>query len=209
MLLAAAFFLAAPVANAQMKDSKLKKELNKKVDSDSRKEAKKLVKDGWQVMPGKLPIEKQIQATKYAELDKTPDGQKRFFVGTHKSVGGNYTAARQIADDRARVELARSIHAEVAQKIEQQVSNTDYGQGDIKVIDEFVSANKSVISAQLQGVVPTLEIYRPGKDGQYEVMVALKVEAAQALKDAKRGLTDGLKKKSDKLAKDLDKILPY
>lgn len=206
-VLVASLLVAAPAANAQMKDRQLKKELKKKVDRDSRKEAKKLIKDGWQVMPGKLPLEKQIQATKYAELDETDKGEKLYFVGTHQATGGNYTAAMQIAGDRARAELAQSIHTTITQKIESQIANTDYGQGDIKAIDEFVSASKSLVAARLQNVVTTLEIYRKLENGQYEVKTAVKTDAPQAIKDAKSGLTDELRKKSGKLAGELDKLL--
>ncbi len=206
--LAAALLVAIPAANAQQSDRDLKKELRKNADRESRKEAKQLKKEGWKVMPGKLPLDKQIQATKYAELDRSDKGEKLYFVGTHQAVGGNYTAATQIANDRARLELARSVCAEVGQKIEQQMANTDFGQGDIKIIDEFVSANKSIVSARLHGATPTLEIYRIGENGQYEARVALKIDAQQALRDAKAGLSAGLKEKSAKLAADLDKILP-
>lgn len=199
--------VAAPQASAQKTDKELKKELKAKADKDSRKTAKQLKKEGWKVQPGKMPIEKQVQAAKYAELDVNEKGEKRFFIGTHQATGGNYSAAKQIADNRARLELAQNISTDIKQKIQEQLANTDYGDGDLVVIDEFVSANTSLISAQLSGVTPVLEIYREGKNNQYEVQVVVKIDADKALKDAKRGLSGGLKEKSEKLAQDLDKLL--
>ena len=60
--------MAAP-AMAQQSSKELKKELRAKVERDCRKDAKQLEKDGWKVMPGKLPIEKQMQNARFAELD--------------------------------------------------------------------------------------------------------------------------------------------
>ncbi len=201
--------LAGSQSYAQMSDKELKKELKERVDRDSKKSAKAMVKEGWKVMPGKLPLERQIAESKYAELDENEEGEKFNFIGTHQAVGGNYTAAKQIADNRARVELAQSVYTTIAQKIEDQVANTDFGEGDIATIDEFVSANKSIVAAQLQGVTPVLEIYREKSKGQYEVRVVVKIEAAKALKAAKMGYYNELKNKSQKLADELDAILGY
>lgn len=201
--------LSGAQAYAQMSDKELKKELRERVDRDSKKSAKELTKEGWKVMPGKLPLEKQIAESKYTELDEDEGGEKRFFMGTHQAVGGNYTAAKQIADNRARVELAQSVYTAIAQKIEDQVANTDFGEGDMATIDEFVSANKSIVAAQLQGVVPVLEIYREKSKGQFEVRVMVTIEAQKALKAAKMGYYNELKNKSQKLADELDAILGY
>lgn len=207
LMLFAAMTVAVPVANAQKTDKQLKKELKAKVDKDSKKTAKSLQKQGWKVMPGKLPLQKQLQAAKYAELDVNDQGDKRYFIGTHQAVGGNYTAAKQIADNRARVEIAQHVQSSIQQKIQEQVANKDFGDGDIMVIDEFVSANTSLISARLQGITPVLEIYRETGRNQFEVMVVEKIDAAKALKDAKMGLQSELKTKSQKLSDDLDKLI--
>lgn len=205
----ALLFVVPAVSYAQKSDKELKKDAKSKVLRDNRKIAKQLTKEGWKVMPGKLSIERQLQEAQYAELDEMPDGQKRFFVGTHSAVGGNYSAAKQIADNRARLELAQSVNSQVAQKIKEQLANKDFGEGDIQLIDEFVSANQSLVSAQLNGVTPVLEIYRELDKGQNEVRVVVKMEAAKALKAAREALRPGLKEKAERLAEELDQVLPY
>ncbi|MDL2231689.1 hypothetical protein LJB85_03010 [Porphyromonadaceae bacterium OttesenSCG-928-L07] len=209
LLVTLALAMACPVVYAQKSDKELKKELKAKADKDSRKTAKTLEKEGWKVMPGKLPLEKQIQESRYAEIDETETGERRFFIGTHQAVGGNYSAAKQIADSRAHAELAQSIYSVIAKKIEDQVASTDYGNRDLETIDEFVSASKTIISAQLSGITPVLEIYREAPKKQFEVMVSVKIDAEKALKMVKKGLYNELKAKSEKLAADLDAILPY
>lgn len=194
--------------DAQSSDKTLKKDLKAKVEKDCRKTAKKLEKEGWKVMPGKLPLERQIQDSRYAELDKDKNGEKMYFTGTHKTIGGNYSAAKKIADDRARTELAGHISATISELIKGKLSSTDYGDKDIEVIDEFVSANKNLISVALQGVFPVLEIYRE-KDDKTEVQVMVKTNAAEALKLAKKAYRDKLYQQSADLAKELDQLLPY
>lgn len=194
--------------DAQSSDKTLKKDLKAKVEKDCRKTAKKLEKEGWKVMPGKLPLERQIQDSRYAELDKDKNGEKMYFTGTHKTIGGNYSAAKKIADDRARTELAGHISTTISELIKGKLSSTDYGDKDIEVIDEFVSANKNLVSVALQGVFPVLEIYRE-KDDKTEVQVMVKTNAAEALKLAKKAYRDKLYQQSADLAKELDQLLPY
>lgn len=209
LLLLCCMVLSVCSVDAKSSNKELKKELKSKVEKDCRKTAKKLEKEGWKVMPGKLPLARQIQDSRYAQLDKTEEGDKARFVSTHQAVGGNYSAAKLIADSRARAELAQQISSTVAQKITDQVSNLNLGDNDIEVIDETVSACKSIILAQMSGVSPTLEMYRELDKSQYEVKVVLEIDATKALKDAKRAITSELKKKSEKLANDLVSVLPY
>ncbi len=205
-----ALLVAAPVATfAQKSDKQLKKEVKENAIRDNRKAAKELKKEGWLILPGKLPMERQIQEAQYAELDEIADGSKRFFIGSHQAIGGNYSAAKQIADSRAHLELAQSVNMMVSQLIEGQLSNKDFGEGDIQLIDEFVSANKSLVEARLNGIIPVLEIYRELDKGQVEVRVLVKMEAAKALRAAREALRPGLQEKSDRLAEELDRILPY
>lgn len=204
-----ALALAAPAASAQQSKKQLKKELNSKVVKENKKAAKKLAKEGWKVMPGKLPLQRQLQDTQYAELDTNDEGGKLFFVGMHQAIGGSYSAAKQIADTRARGELAQAVYSQVKQSIEDKVAHLDLGDGDIETIEEFVSASKSIVSAQLKEVVPVLEMYRELDNNRYEVRVAVKMDAEQAMKLAKSGLKNELMIKSQKLAESLDVILPY
>ena len=209
LVLAMCLAVAAPAATAQKTDKALKKELKAKADKDSRKEAKQLAKEGGKVMPGKLSLEKQLMESKYAELDENADGGKMYFIGTNQSVGGDYTAAKQIADSRARLEIARAVNSTIAEKIQETMSTKDFGEGDVESVGEFISANSGIVAAQLQGIMPVLEIYREGPKNTVEVMVLVKVNAAQALKNAKMAYRLELEKKSEKMAGDLDKILPY
>lgn len=194
--------------DAQSTNKQLKKDLKSKVERDCRKEAKRLQKEGWKVMPGKLSIERQIQEGRFSELNKDEDGNPLYFTATHQAKGGNYSAAQKIANDRARMGLAENISTTFSELVKEKLANTDYGEGDIETIDEFVSTNKNLVSLSLQGVLNVVEIYRESGN-MVEVQVMVKVKMADAMKAAKKAYGDKLRQKSEKLAKELDEIVKY
>lgn len=206
-LFALALLIGAPCIHAQKSDKQLKKELKQKADKTSRKEAKAYTKQGWEVMPGRLPLEKQLQESKYSQIDKNENGARRYFTGSHEALGGNYSAAKQIADNRAHLELAQQIYNEISRLIKDKVSNENYKGKNITAIDEFISANKGVVEGQLQGIESVLEMYKKRSDGTYEVRVFARIDAEKAMLMSKKGYYTLLKQKSEELAKELDEIL--
>lgn len=212
-MLTLALILVCPISQAQSDDKKLNKQLKKdltsRVEKESRKTAKEYQKQGWQVMPGKLPLERQIQDSRYAEIQKDEAGQRLYLTGTHMATGGNYSAAKKIADSRAKTELAEQLNSRIDQIIKDNISNKNYGEGDIEVIDKFISVNKHLASAKLNLATPVLEIFRQGSNNTYEVQVFYRIEAKPAIKETKKLYRTELSKESEELAKKLDQILPY
>ncbi|MBE9488325.1 MAG: hypothetical protein IMY73_03980 [Bacteroidetes bacterium] len=194
---------------AQSTQKDLKKNLKSSIERDCRKTAKKLKKDNWEVLPGKLPLSRQIQDSRYAQLSLNEDGKQEFIIGTHIAKGGNYSAAKKIASSRALTELAEQVNSKVDEIIKSNVANTNYGEGDMEVIDKCISANKHVVSARLNGATPILEIFRRGDNGTYEVQVMYKISAKEAIRTAKNAYRTELKKESEDLANELDELLKY
>lgn len=187
---------------AQNTDKELKKDLKSRVDKDSRKTAKDLEKDGWGVMPGKLPLERQIQESRYSELYEDNDGERMYFTATHKSLGGNYSAAKKIASSRALDELAEQVSVAVTAMVENSVSTMNFGDGDLETIDKCISASKQIVAAKLRGSESVLDIFRQN-DKSCEVQVMYKMNVKKAL----RLYTTELKKESAELAGKLDQII--
>lgn len=200
--------VASPGGYAQDNTKELKKDLTARVEKDARKTAKTYEKEGWKVMPGKLPLERQIQDCRYAELEKDGQGKRVYLTGTHMATGGNYSAAKKIADSRAKTELAEQLNSRIDEIIKDNVSNNDYGDKDIEVIDKCISANKHLVSARLNEAIPVLEIFREGTNNTYEVQVFYKIEAKSAIKNTKMLYRTELSKESEELAKKLDELLP-
>ena len=193
-------------ATAQNTNKELKKDLNSRVDKDSRKTAKKLEKDDWQIMPGKLPLERQIQDSRYAELDTNEEGGRAFFTATHQSLGGNYSAAKKIATSRAIAELAEQVGSEIASIVENNVSNINFGDGDLETIDKCISANKQTVAAKLSGAVQVLDIFRQGEKS-CEVMVMYKLDSKNALTLARNLYKEALQKESSELSEKINTLV--
>lgn len=174
--------------------------MRERVNRECVKTAKQMTKEGWRVMPGKLPLERQIQEARYAELDTNEDGGGRMnFIGTHQAIGGNYSAAKQICDTRAR--------AEIAQQVKDQMSSRNLGDGDLELLDETLSASTTQIAAKLPSVTPIVEMYRELGGGKYEVHMVVSAPCKQTLKVVKQALVNDLKEKTETLAAEVDKML--
>lgn len=64
-----------------------KKALNEKATKDARKEAKRLKKQGWQIAPGALPLEKQLDKSYLMQYEYDENGYQKFLMGEAISTG--------------------------------------------------------------------------------------------------------------------------
>ncbi|MCS2959596.1 hypothetical protein NXX53_26965 [Bacteroides salyersiae] len=109
------------------------------------------------------------------------------------------------ATNAAKIDLAGQIQTKVSQLIEAKVANDDMGQEEAASLSSVVGASKSVISATLGRVVPLVEVYRTLDNKNVEVMVTLGYSMEAANKAAISAVRAELAKKSEDLAKELDK----
>ncbi len=195
-----------PAVQAQKSQKELKKELTAKVDKDSKKEAKKMVKEGWKTMPGNLPIEKQIQRSRYARLDTDENGEPLYFVATGRGIGGSYAGAKDDADLQARAFIVNEIDNLVQKTVDGKRGTSNFGPGEVETISETVAASRSEVSARLQGLTPVLEIYKESRN-QFEVELTLTVDRKKAIRFAQGEYRKELLKKSEKLAESFDRIM--
>ena len=184
----------------------LNKDLQKKAIKDARKEAKKLTKEGFKTPVGKLPLDKQLENAWQKQAEMTPDGTPFWYIASSRAVGGNQSSAALQARNAAKIDLAGQIQTKVSQLIEAKVANDDMGQEEAASLSSVVGASKSVISATLGRVIPLVEVYRTLPNKNVEVMVTLGYSMEAANKAAINALRSELAKKSEDLAKELDKL---
>ncbi|MFI3306388.1 MAG: hypothetical protein R3Y68_07745 [Rikenellaceae bacterium] len=177
------------------------KELKAKVDKESRKSSKQMTKEGWQTMPGRVTMDKQIERSKLAELSVDDKGCNIYLIGTHKATGGNYSAAKNIATVRAKGELASQLSAHIKRNIMDKNSNKQISADQIQLLDETVSATLESVDIDISGVNNLLEVYREGDDGKCEVMVTLSVKSEQLVDQAVERISQELSSKTDLLFK--------
>lgn len=185
-------------------------ERNEKVGKDAKKAVKGYAKEGWIVMPGSLPLEKQLEKSYQMayELDLN-SGMPKYIQGTGKAISTSYDAAKMHAMADAKTELAGNIQTEVAAIIEERLASNEVGQNDAVAVSNAVQVSKQVIAQSIGRVITVVECYRELKNKNFEVQVRILYNGEMAAQAAKKAIKEELEKKGDELAKELDKMLGF
>ena len=184
-----------------------KKELSARVDQTTKKEAKRLQKEGWNVKPGALPLEKQLERSYLMLYEYDEDLFPKYIMGEASSVGENYDAAKGAATSLAINNLAGQIQVEVTALIDNTVSNRQMSADDAASITETVMASKSLISQTIGRTIPVVEVYRINSKKNNEVLIRLAYTGDLAKEAAKKAVREELEKKGNNLQEQLDNVL--
>lgn len=186
-----------------------KNELEKKASKAARKEAKKLKRQGWQVVPGALPLEKQLDKSYMMQYECDEDLFPKYLMGEAMSIGENYDAAKMQALELAKQNLAGQIQTEVTALIENTVANEQLQAEEAASITNSVMASKNLISQSIGRVITVIEVYRTLGNKNKEVLVRIAYNSEMAKAAAKKAVREDLEKKGDDLHKKLDQLLGW
>ena len=184
-----------------------KKELNERVDKSTRKEAKRLAKEGWQVKPGGLLLEKQLQMAYMKQCEYDEDLMPKYIMGSASSVGEHYDAARVSASALAIADLAGHIQTEVTALVENSVSNKQLSADEAASITEVLMKGQSLISQSIGRTITLVECYRINEKKNTEVLIRLAYDSNAARQTVKKALRAALEEKGENLQEKLDQIL--
>lgn len=198
----------------QLKERKLllkssKNELTTKASKTARKEAKKLVKEGWMSTPGALPLDKQLDKSYMMQYEFTNDMYPKYIMGEAMSIGGNYDAAKMQALELAKQNLAGQIQTEVTTLIENIVANKQMDEADAASITQSISAAKNIISQNIGQTIPVIELYRTLPNNNKEVMVRIAYNSEMAKKMLKDAIKQDLGEKGEILQNKLNNLLGW
>ena len=186
-----------------------KKELETQVSKATKKEAKRLAKEGWVVSPGALPLEKQLQRSYEMEYQYDDMGFPKYIMANAQSIAEHYDAAKTAATSLAITNLAGQIQTEVSALIENTVANKQLSAEQAASISETVMASKNLISQSIGRTIAVVECYRILKNKNREVMVRIAYNGEMAKQAAVQAVRGELEKKGDKLHEQLDKALGF
>ncbi len=186
-----------------------KKELNSRVDKATKKEAKRLKKEGWNVKPGALPLEKQLEKSYLMQYEYDEDLYPKYIMGEASSVGENYDAAKTAATSLAITNLAGQIQTEVTALVENTVANNQLSAEEAASISETVMSSKNLISQSIGRVQTVVECYRINSKGNNEVLVRIAYNGEMAKQAAAKALRKQLEEKGADLHDQLDKVLGF
>lgn len=186
-----------------------KNELQKRASKAARKEARKLKKQGWQVAPGALPLEKQLDKSYMMQYEYDEDMFPKYLMGEAMTIGENYDAAKMQALELAKQNLAGQIQTEVTALIENTVANEQMAAEDAASITRSVMASKNLISQSIGRVITVMEVYRTGAKKNKELLVRIAYNSEMAKAAAKNAVRQDLENKGDELHKKLDELLGW
>lgn len=174
-------------------------ELNSKVLRDARKGARQYKREGWQTIPGHLPIERQLDDIYKMRRFRDENLNFKYVTAEGVSIGEHYDAAKMQASEVAKLRLAGSISEDVHAVIRNSIANKQLTAGEAASITEIVSASENRISQRLGRVVPIVELYRTLPNGNKEVLVMVAYSSELAKEAARQVVREELQKKADKL----------
>jgi hypothetical protein len=186
-----------------------KSELSAKVTKTTKKEAKRLKKEGWVVSPGALPLEKQLERSYLMEFEYDANQFPKYIMANAQSIAENYDAAKTAAMSLAITNLAGQIQTEVTALVENTVANKQLDPEDAASITETVMASQNLISQSIGRVITVVECYRILPNKNREVMVRIAYNGEMAKEVAKKAVRQELEKKGEKLHDKLDKALGF
>ena len=186
-----------------------KAELKQRVDKSVKKEAKRLAKEGWNVKPGALPLEKQLERSYLMQYEYDDNLFPKYIMGEASSVGENYDAAKTAATSLAITNLAGQIQTEVTVLVENTVGNKQLSAEEAASITETVMSSKNLISQSIGRTVPVMECYRINSKKNNEVLVRIAYNAEMAKEAARKAVRAELEQKGNNLHEQLDKVLGF
>jgi len=193
---------------AQAPDKEIKREIQRKAIKEARKEAKRFKKQGFDVTPGSLPMEKQLEYTWIRLYQRDEQGQSVYLSADGNAVAETRTAAELQAIEAAKLNLAGQLETFIRAIIEANIANAQLNTEEATSVTEFLAGAKNVIVTTLGQVEPAFKIYRNLPNKNVEVNVKLLVNRDQVLLQAKKQVRDELKERLKGLQHKVDKLLP-
>lgn len=213
--------LLASTASAQsaLELAKQQKELNainrqlleEKPTKDAKKQAKVLVKNGWQVPAGNKSIELQITKGQLLgeELMADEGGApvKRYIMQTSIQTAGSYNTGYAAARANAQAELAAMLKTEIAGAWQLKQDNDQLSSVSSTTNDKFNQRLKAIIDASLSNTVPYMAIYRYLPNNNMEVQVGIAFDKKELMARMKRNMKKELENDGDALNELVDEVI--
>jgi len=197
------------LAQTKKENKGLKKEIKKKAVKEARKEAKKFKKQGYNVAPGALPMEKQIETAWMRQYETDEDGYPLYIVASGNSVANTQSAAKLQSTELAKLELAGSISTQVGALIENSIANQQLNAEEAASVTKTVAASKNIIAQELGRTLPLFEIYRTLDNKNVEVNVRMAYNSKKAMEVAQRTLSKKLEEETDIAHDKLEKLMKF
>jgi hypothetical protein len=210
-LLLMAMTVSMSAQSESVKQQKLRRtraELKDEASRLAQKEAKRLIKEDWQVSPGALPLERQLDRSYMYQEDFDDEMNPRYIIGEGRSVAENFSAAHIQAQELARLDIAgKMIGSEATALVDNLVANKMLAADQAASVTTTMMENKTVYSQKLGRLQVVFEVNRTLKNNNKEVMVRLVTKADGIREMAKEAVRAELERQGVKMSEELKAIL--
>jgi len=210
-LLLMAMTVSVSAQSESVKQQKLRRtraELKDEASRLAQKEAKRLIKEDWQVSPGALPLERQLDRSYMYQEDFDDEMNPRYIIGEGRSVAENFSAAHIQAQELARLDIAgKMIGSEATALVDNLVANKMLAADQAASVTTTMMENKTVYSQKLGRLQVVFEVNRTLKNNNKEVMVRLVTKADGIREMAKEAVRAELERQGVKMSEELKAIL--
>jgi len=204
-LTALALFFASCASN-NLSQSNIKNS-DLKAIKEARKEAKQMSKDGWDVAPGSLPLEKALEKSWAMQLETDDKGFRKYIDADGNAVAETKSAADIQALELAKLNLAGQLETEIAALIEASVANQQLTREEASSVTKVVAASKNMIKSTIGNVIPAYKVYREVGDSNMEVQLKIFYNREVAMNNAKQVVRKRLEEETTILHDKLDNVL--
>ena len=194
---------------AQTNNNEAKKEINKKAMKMARKEAKRLLKEGWNVAPGSLPLEKLLEQSYLKAEIKNDKGTVKYLFSDGNGVAETKINAENQALEFATYSLASQIETNIGALTKMGLANQQLSNSESASITKVITNSAKVIAQKLGYIEPVFKIYRvvPGNKNNTEVQMRVFYEVEQSMRIAKQFIKEELKEELKIQENQLDKLM--
>jgi len=181
-------------------------DLEKQIVKDAKKEAKALKKQGWQVLPGALPLERQLEDVYRKQYDRDELGQSKFIIGVAQPTAGSIDAGRLQAQSLCHVSIAQQCSAQLKGIVELAVANKQLTPEEAVTVSEVTAKSTELITARLGRTVPLMECWKKTDSGNVQMLVRMGYPTTRALEEAKEVVREQLEEELKDLSEKLERI---
>lgn len=178
-----------------------------KAIKQAKKESKKMKKEGWNVAPGALPLEKSLERSWSLLLDMDEKGRKKYIDADGNAVAESKSAADIQALELAKLNLAGQLETEIAALIEASVANQQLSREDAASVTKVVAGSKNMIKNTITQVDPVYKVYRDVGKKNVEVQLKIFYNRDEAYNNAKKVVRKKLEEETTIIHQKLDNLL--
>lgn len=209
VFLLSAAMLVSGLSFGQSSEKELTKELKDKAIKSARKEAKNLQKEGWNVPPGALPLDKTLEAAWVKQMTTDEKGDPRYITADGNGVAESKTAAEMQAIEMGKLQLAGLVQTNISSLISANIGNEQLSTKDAASVTEIVQSAKNIIATELGYVNPFFKLYKDLKGDVVEVQVRLFYDSKQSMSIAKKVVKEELEKKLQMNEEQLERLMKF